>query len=179
MTPPIASARPPNRKPLVAGLALIAAACATTERIDAAGDVHALLIAIRDDDRAGFDAHVDRDALEHELEARILDQTQRPGTNDVVQALGAALAHPLARLAGDALIRPKVFRAVAEYYGYRPQTPIPNQLEIAGALRTQPDGRVCAAKNHKGPCLLTFANEAGTWRLVSFDGDISLLRLPQ
>jgi hypothetical protein len=168
----------PSWKLIVAGLALLAAACATTERIDAAGDVHALLISIRDDDRAGFDAHVDRDALEHELEARILDQTQRPG-NDVVQALGAALARPLARLAGDALIRPKVFRAVAEYYGYRPQTAIPSQIEIAGALRALPDGRVCAAKNHKGPCLLTFANEAGTWRLVSFDGDISLLRLPQ
>ena len=165
-------------KPLVAALALLAGACATTQRIDAAGDVHALLIAIRDDDHAGFDAHVDREALEQELEARILDRTQAADTTDTVKALGALLAHPLSRLAGDALIRPKVFRAVAEYFGYRPQEPIPNQLEIAGALRTLPDGRVCAAKTRKGPCLITFANEAGTWRLVSFDGDISLLRLP-
>ena len=166
-------------KPIVAGLALLAGACATTQRIEAAGDVHALLIAIRDDDHAGFDAHVDRPALEHELETRLLDRTQQPDTTDSVKALGALLARPLAQLAGDALIRPRVFRAVAEYYGYRPQTPIPNQLEIAEALRALPDGRVCAAKSHKGPCLITFANEAGTWRLVSFDGDISLLRLAQ
>jgi hypothetical protein len=165
-------------KPFVAVLALVAAACATSQRIDAAGDVHALLIAIRDDDHAGFDAHVDREALEHELEARILDRTQATDTTDTIKALGAVLAHPLSRLAGDAMIRPKVFRAVAEYFGYRPQTPIPNQLEIAGALRALPDGRVCAAKKRDGPCLITFANEAGTWRLVSFDGDISLLRLP-
>ena len=165
-------------KPWVAGLALLAAGCATAQRIDAAGDVHALLIAIRDDDHDGFDAHVDREALDHELEARILDRTQATDTTDTIKALGALLAHPLSRLAGDALIRPKVFRAVAEYYGYRPQTPIPNQLEIAGALRTLPDGRVCAAKKRDGPCLITFANEAGAWRLVSFDGDISLLRLP-
>jgi len=166
-------------KPIAAALALtLVAACATTRRIDAAGDVHALLIAIRDDDRAAFDAHVDRVALEQELETRILDQTQGRGTSDVVQALGAALAQPLSRLAGEALIRPKVFRAVAEFYGYRPQTPIPNQLEIAGALRALPDGRVCAARSRKGPCLITFANEAGAWRLVSFDGDIGLLRLP-
>lgn len=164
-------------KPFAACLALLAAACATTQRIEAANDVHALLIAIRDDDRAAFDAHVDRPALEHEMEARLLDRTQQPSANDTVKALGALLAHPLAQLAGDALIRPKVFRAVAEYYGYRPQTPIPNQLEIAGALRALPDGRVCAAKTHKGPCLITFANEGGTWHLVSFDGDISLLRL--
>ena len=166
-------------KPIFAGLALLVAACATTQRFEAANDVHALLISIRDDDSAAFDAHVDRVALERELEARLLDRTQQPDTTDTVKALGALLARPLARLAGDALIRPKVFRAVAEYYGYRPQAPIPNQFEIAGALRALPDDRVCAAKSHKGPCLLTFADEGGAWRLVSFDGDISLLRLPQ
>jgi hypothetical protein len=167
-------------KLFLAGAAmLLVCACATTQRIDAAGDVHALLIAIRDDDHAAFDAHVDREALEHELEGRLLDRTQQPNTDDTVKALGALLARPLAQLAGDALIRPKVFRAVAEYYGYRPEMPIPNQLEIAGALRALPDGRVCAAKSHKGPCLITFTDEAGTWRLVSFDGDISLLRLPR
>jgi hypothetical protein len=164
---------------LAAGLALAAAAsCATTERLTAAGDVHALLIAIRDDDRAAFDAHVDRPALQHELETRILERTQQPGADDATHALGALLARPLARLAGEALVRPKVFLAVAEYYGYRPETPIPNQLEIAGALRALPDGRVCAAKKHGGPCLISFANEGGVWRLVSFDGDISQLRLP-
>jgi hypothetical protein len=163
---------------LAAGLTLAAAAgCATTARLEAAGDVHALLIAIRDDDHAAFDAHVDRPALEHELEARILDRTQAPSADGATQALGALLARPLARLAGQTLLRPKVFMSVAEYYGYRPDTPIPNQLEIAGALRALPDGRVCAAKKHGGPCLITFANEAGVWRLVSFDGDISQLQL--
>jgi hypothetical protein len=163
----------------LAALALVAGACATTERLGAALDVHTLLIAIRDDDKAAFEAHVDKAALEHELEARILERTQAATTDDLTRTLGAALAEPLARLAGDALIRPKVFRAVAEYYGYRPEIPIPDQLSIAAALRSLPDGRVCAAKSHKGPCLITFANEAGTWRLVSFDGDISLLRLPK
>ncbi|HEY1427662.1 MAG TPA: DUF2939 domain-containing protein, partial [Caulobacteraceae bacterium] len=157
---------------------LTLAGCATTQRLGAANDVHALLVAIRDDDRATFDAHIDKPALEHELEARILENTQRRAGNDTVRALGAFLAHPMARLAGEELLQPAVFRAVAEYYGYRPGTPIPNQLEIAGALRSLPDGRVCAAKSHKGPCLISFANEAGVWKLVSFDGDIKELRLP-
>ena len=166
-------------KPIVAAVALAAlAACATTQRISAAGDVHVLLLAIRDDDHAAFDAHIDRDALQHELEGRILERTQASGANDTVRALGALLAHPMARLASDALLRPSVFRAVAEYYGYKPGTPIPGQLEIAGALRALPDGRVCAAKGHNGPCLISFANEGGVWKLVSFDGDIKELRLP-
>jgi hypothetical protein len=167
----------PLRSALAIGLIALTAACATTQRITAASDVHALLIAIRDDDHAAFDARVDKVALEHELEARILERTQAPHVSPAGQALGALLARSVSQLAGDALVRPKVFRAVAEYFGYKPDTPIPGQFEIAAALRPLPDGRVCAAKAHKGPCVITFANEAGTWKLVSFDGDIGQLRL--
>jgi hypothetical protein len=172
-----------NRKlwrsfPAVALLTGIAAGCATAERIDAAGDVHALMIAIRDNDRATFEAHVDRPALETELEARMLARTQGSHTSDAVRTLGAVLARPLSRLAGDALIRPEVFRDVAEFYGYRPDKPLPSQFAIAAALRSLPDGRVCAAKKRNGPCVITFANEQGVWRLVSFDGDVAMLRLP-
>lgn len=162
----------------LAALAGLAGGCATTERIDAAGDVHALMIAIRDDDRATFEAHVDRPALERELESRILARTEAIGSSDTLRSVGAALAQPLSRLAGEALIRPQVFRAVAEFYGYKPDRPLPGQFTIAAALRALPDGRVCASKKRDGPCLITFADEAGVWRLVSFDGDIGMLRLP-
>ncbi|HEY3800270.1 MAG TPA: DUF2939 domain-containing protein [Caulobacteraceae bacterium] len=163
------------RRWTILALTLALAACATAQRIGAAGDVHALLISIRDDDSAGFDAHIDRPALEQQLEARILQKTQ--GQNDNVAAFGAALAGPLSRLAGQALLQPQVFRAVAEYYGYSPDMPIPDQLVIAGALRALPDGKVCAAKGKGGPCVITFADENGVWRLVSFDGDVGLLKL--
>ncbi|HTX48432.1 MAG TPA: DUF2939 domain-containing protein [Caulobacteraceae bacterium] len=156
---------------------LSASGCATAERVSAAGDVHALLVAIRDDDRAAFDAHVDRSALEQQLESRILERTQGPNQSETTRSVGAALAGPLARLAGEALLRPDVFRKVAEYYGYKPDTPIPGEFVIASALRPLGDGRVCAAKRHGGPCLITFADEQGVWRLVSFDGDVGLLRL--
>jgi hypothetical protein len=151
------------------------ASCATTERVEAAGDVHALLIAIRDDDHAAFDARVDRGALERELRGRIEAAADQSSQSGAVQGLGRLLAAPLARLAGETLLRPKVFLAVAEYYGYSPDTPIPSQLVIAAALKALPDGRVCAPRKHDGPCVLTVADEAGVWRLVSFDGDLNLL----
>lgn len=163
----------------LAALAAALAACATTERLSAASDVHALMIAIRDDDRAAFDAHVDREALERQLESRILERTQAPEASDAARALGAVLARPLSRLAGEALLRPKVFRDVAEYYGYQPDRPIPSQFAIAAALRALPDGRVCAARKKGGPCVISFAEEGGAWRLVSFDGDLSQLKLPE
>jgi hypothetical protein len=36
---------------------------------------------------------------------------------------------------------------------------------------------VCATRGRGGPCLITFADEDGTWRMVSFDGDTAMLRL--
>jgi hypothetical protein len=75
------------------------------------------------------------------------------------------------------LIQPEVFRAVADYYGYRPGMRIPGVIAIASALRSLPDGRVCATRGRGGPCLITFADEDGTWRMVSFDGDTAMLRL--
>ena len=155
-------------------LTLVLAGCATTQRLSAAPDVHALLIAIRDDDRAAFEAHVDRRALEAQMQSRILDRTANVSTE--WKALAVLLAGPVSRVASDVFVRPEVFRAVAEYYGYRPGTPIPNSLYVAAALRALPDGRVCAARKH-GECLLTFADEGGTWRLVGFDGDAAMLRM--
>ena len=151
--------------------------CATTERISAAGDVHTLLVAIRDDDHRTFDAHVDRRALEAQIQARIVERTRRTNAADEWQGLGLLLSGPLARAAGGLLIQPEVFRAVADYYGYRPDMPIPNVLALSTTLRALSDGEVCATRGKKGPCLLTFANQDGVWRLVAFNGDASMLRL--
>ena len=157
-------------------LLLTLTGCATAQRLSAGPDVHALLIAIRDDDRASFEQHIDRRALEAQLQSRILDRAGQANVGGEWRALGVLLAGPAARLASDVFVRPEVFRAVAEYYGYRPGTPIPNSLYVAAALRALPDGRVCAARKH-GDCLLTFADEGGTWRLVGFDGDAAMLRM--
>jgi len=162
---------------LAAVLLGLVAGCATTERFSAAGDVHALMVAIRDDDRPAFDAHVDRRALEAQIQDRIMQRAARPGTSDAVKGLGVVLSGPLARAAGGLLIQPEVFRAVADYYGYRPSMAIPGSFAIASMLRSLPDGRVCAVTKRKGACLVTFANEDGTWRLVSFDGDAAMLGL--
>jgi len=144
-------------------------ACATATRYDAAGDVHDLLVAIRDNDRATFEAHVDRRALKAGIEARLMDEArQRGGQSNGVMALAAIAAGPLADAAGEALIRPETFHAAANYYGYTPDRPIPGRVVIASALRPTGDGRVCAAKRD-GPCMLTFSREGDRWRLSGFD----------
>ncbi len=71
------------------------------------------------------------------------------------------------------------FRLVAEHYGYRPDMQIPGPIVISQALKTLPDGRVCATREEEDvPCFLVFtSSEAGVWKLTSFEGDSSMLRL--
>ncbi|MDP3660936.1 DUF2939 domain-containing protein [Phenylobacterium sp.] len=156
--------------------ALSLAACASVQKIDAAGDVHALLVSIRDGDDAAFDAHVDRPALEREIGARMTAELNKPSADPRLKMLGALLGSSAASLAGDALIRPKVFRTVAEYYGYREGQPLPGRMAIAGSLKEVGDGRVCATRKKGGPCLLLFTQEQGVWRLSGFEGETSMLR---
>jgi hypothetical protein len=162
---------------LIAPLAaLVLASCATVQKLDAAGDVHALLIAIRDDDQATFDALVDRRALRLEIEQRLVTEARRSGP--VPSGLAALLAPGLARLAGDTLIQPGVFRSVAAYYGYRRDMKIPGPVGISTMLRQMPDGRVCAVTKKSGPCLLIFAHAPdGRWKLAGFEGDVGMLQI--
>lgn len=96
-----------------------------------------------------------------------------------IAALGVVLARPLLDSVSDALIQPDVFRAVAEYFGYSADTPIPNSFVIASGLRRIDDATVCAAKKKDSPCILVFRNEQGTWRLVGFEGDTKMLKGPK
>ena len=163
------------RKIILAAIAALAlSACATANRLGAANDVHALLVSIRDNDQQAFDAHVDHEALKRQFHT-VLDQ--RIGKNDDVRNLARLLGPSVIDFADQALIQPKTFKLVAEQYGYSADTKIPNAVAIAGALKALPDGRVCATKKKDGPCVLTFTREDGAWKLTSFDGDFSTLRL--
>src|SRR5438132_802477 len=126
-----------------AALAVLAG-CATTQRLAAAGDVHSLLVAIRDDDQAAFEAHVDRRALEAEIQSVVIEKSRDPRLGEGGGALGLLLSGPLSRVASATLIQPEVFRAIADRYGYRPDKPIPGAFSIAAALASLSDGTVCA-----------------------------------
>jgi hypothetical protein len=155
--------------------ALTLAGCATAQRYDAANDVHSLLVSIRDNDQATFDAHVDRPALKRQIESRLTAEGRKAG-GDGLGALSAILAPALANIAGDALIQPQVFRSVANYYGYDASKPLPGALAIGSQLKPTGDGQVCATRKKDGPCLLVFTQSDGVWKLSGFDGDLSMLR---
>jgi hypothetical protein len=168
------------RAALTVSLMLLAGGCADAARFSAAGDIHALMISIRDRDQAAFDAHVDRPALKTQLRARLMAEAARRTGDDVgLAALGALLARPLVDAAADALIQPDVFRAVADYLGYSADRPLPGQIVIAQSLRRIDDDHVCVPRQNNGPCLLTFRDEDNAWRLIGFEGDVGLLNPPR
>jgi hypothetical protein len=166
-------------RPAVSGLLLLAlSACATGERLSAASDVHGLLVSIRDNDRNAFDAHIDRTALEAEIQAVMVRQSRAAGAGEGLTGLSILASGPLSRVAAGLVLRPDVFRAIADYYGYNPERPLPGTVRLAAALTPVSGGRVCAKDARTGVCLLTFAQEAGTWRLVAFDAS-SVLAHPK
>jgi len=162
------------RTALVLALALVVGGCATTGRLSAAGDIRAFLLSIRDDDKATFDAHVDRPALKAQLGQRLMAEAAKRG--GTYEALAAVLGQTVVDVGVDQLVRPDVFRAVAESLGYSADRPIPGDFVIAEALRAVHDDHVCVVTRKDAPCTFVFANEGGVWRLTAFEGDLGQLR---
>ena len=152
---------------------LCVGACATVPRLHAADDVHALLVAVRDGDRAGFDAHVDKAALKTQLKSRLIAGAGASGGD--AAALGVVLIGPLVDIGVEALVRPQVFRAEALRLGYDPERPLPNTLVIASLVRPLGDGRACVSEKRGGPCVLDFTDEDGTYRLSGYEGPLDRL----
>lgn len=160
--------------PALALAALLAlGGCATVPRLHAAEDVHALLVSIRDGDRAAFDAHVDRAALKTQLKSRLIAEAGRWGGD--AAALGAVLIGPLVDVGVEALVRPQVFRAEALRLGYDPDRPLPGALAVAALVRPLGDGRACVSETRGGPCVLDFTNADGTYRLSGYEGPLDRL----
>jgi hypothetical protein len=99
----------------------------------------------------------------------IVERAKASGLGPEATALGALVSGPLSHAAATAVLRPDVFRAIADYYGYRADRPLPGTLTLAAALTPVEGGKVCARDPKTKTCLLTFANEQGVWKLVSFD----------
>ena len=129
-------------------------------------------MAVRDGDRAGFEAHVDRPALKLQLRSRVIAQVAGTRGGSGLALAGAAVAGPLVDLAMDALVRPEVFRAEAIRLGYDPARPLPGAFALAALVRPLGDGRVCVTDGRSGACVFDFDDEGGMWRLTGYEGPL-------
>ncbi len=163
--------------PLVVLALLALSACATLQQYEAAGDIRAFLLAVRDTDQAAFDAHIDRPALKAQVRARLIAYVLQRKDTGGLAVFGSAMAGPIADYAVDHLAQPQVFLAVAEAEGYSPDQPVPNAAFLAPLIKPIDGERACISQKAGGPCVLLFRKEDGAWKLIAFEGDPGMLKL--
>ena len=148
---------------VAAALVLLAAACERPqERLDAAQDIHAFLVAAREGDKATFDRHIDREALKAQL---------RPQLEKLLADQPGVPAPMRGRLL-DQLVDgfgPETFQVATQGAG-----PLagrtPSAAEIAAVLKPLSATRVCLPPSPGAErCAATFDDQGGTWRLTAVD----------
>ena len=148
----------------LAAVLSVAACQQAATQYDAAEDVRAFIVAVREGDQAAFERHVDRPVLREQLLRQV-----RAAIGDQAGPLGGALAEQ----AVDQLIRPESFQLALKQAGAPDRTP--TAAEIATQLRVVEGGRVCLPRSQGGPCAITFAESGQDWKLVAIDaGDVNI-----
>ncbi len=153
---------------LAAMAALSLAACDAVPRYRAAQGVRDFLDAVQKDDHQAFDARIDR--------AKLRDDVRRQLAASAAGAdedLGRALGGPAVDNLMNQMISPETFRLVWMRSGVSIRQ-APNALEIAPLLRMIGDDRACLRNPRRGaPCILTFEDERGVWKLVGVNTGLS------
>lgn len=141
-------------------LILIAVAlggCDLGVRSDAAKGVEKFLAAARTGDRPAFEAAIDRPALREDLRAQLIE---------VARAQGLEVEGGPSDFTLDRMISPEVFRlAQGETGGATPAAPSAAQLAVM--MKVIDRRHVCLSDTSSSDrCLLIFAKQKATWRLV-------------
>jgi hypothetical protein len=141
----------------LSALALLVSGCGSRPRADASHAVAAFLQAVHSDDRAAFEAAVDRPALR----ANLHEQLVSLGRDKAIDVDGGPSEFAL-----DRMISPRAFRLVEAQSG-RALPTAPTPAEVAPLVKARDRDHVCLGDPHDSRCLLTFARRKGVWRLVA------------
>jgi hypothetical protein len=142
-------------------------------QLEAAQDVRAFIVAVKEQDRTAFDRHVDREALK----ADVRRQLQARGAEG--DPAGLLLGSRQGERLLDGLIAPESFNFALQQAG-----PVldrtPSAPEIAALLKPAGENRLCLPEGGvQGPCAVTFAKQGDDWRLVSINiKDLGVTNLP-
>jgi hypothetical protein len=140
-------------------LALTIQGCGKTPADNgAAGAAQAFLAAAWSGDLKGFEAGLDRTAVRADLRQQLMQ---------VAQANSLAVEGGASDAALDRMITPDAFRLVAAGSG-APLAAAPSKAQTAALIKPLGKDRACVHdQSPQQACLLTFAKEAKSWRLVA------------
>jgi hypothetical protein len=148
---------------LAAATALSLAACDAVPRYRAAQGVRDFLAAVRNGDHQAFEARLDRAKLKDDVRRQLAaladdeEGDQTAGADSLI----------------NRMISPETFRVVWMRSGVSIRR-APSALEIAPLLRMTGEDRACLHNPRRGsPCILTFEEEDGVWKLVGVNAGVS------
>jgi hypothetical protein len=145
---------------VLAVFALTLSACDVGVRTDASKDIAGFLDAVHTGDRAAFEAAIDRPALQADLRRQI---------TDLARANSLDVGGP-SEFAVDRRITPQAFQLVEARTG-RALPVAPTAAQVALLMKVIDRTHVCVRDLRRERCLLTFAKQKGTWRLVGMQAD--------
>ena len=152
--------RPMFRKVLAGALSALMVTlggCDLGARASASSGIAHFLEAVQKDDRAAFEAALDRPALREDLRRQLAALGSQTGL--VVEG-GAS------EFALDRMITPHAFHMVEARTGQA--LPVaPTAAQVALLMKVTDHGHVCVRDLKRDRCLMTFAKEKGVWRLVA------------
>jgi hypothetical protein len=144
---------------------------------EASTDVRAFAMALRDRDLAAIESRIDRPALQGQVNGlaraiaadEIAKRTGGGGTGALLGLFGADLAAPIIERLARRALEPDMLADIARRAGLTPETRLPGRTITALALRSVPDGRVCAPDPQTRGCLLYFGKYPSGWKLNAID----------
>lgn len=143
--------------------------CGLDVRADAAQGVARFLDAVRRDDRAAFEAAIDRPALRSDLRDQLAD---------LGRAKGIDIDGGPSEFALDRMITPEAFRLVSARTG-QPLPIAPTAAQVALLMTVKDKGHVCLGDAAGQRCALAFAKVGGTWRLIGMRAtELKVVALP-
>jgi len=156
------------RKGLVVALSALTLAlsgCDLPVRARASRAIEGFLKAVHDDDRAAFEAAIDRAALRSDLRDQLIDMGRAKG----IDVDGGPSDFAL-----DRMISPRAFRLVEARSG-QALSRAPSAAEIAILMQVRDRNHVCLGDPRQKRCLLSFARRKGVWRLVGMQATDSTI----
>ncbi len=149
-------------------LALVLGGCDLRVRADASQAIARFLKAVHEDDRAAFEAAIDRPALRSDLRDQLVDL----GRANSVEVDGGPSEFAL-----DRMISPEAFRLVEAKTG-RALPTTPNAAEVAVLMKVRDRTHVCLGDPRNDRCLLSFTRKKGVWRLVGMPATNLRIEVP-
>ena len=147
------------RKVLVVALTALAVTlggCGFNTRGDASKAIARFLTAVHNNDRAAFEAGIDRPMLRNDVRVQL---------TEVANAKGVVVEGGPSEFAIDRMITPAAFRLV-ETGTDRPLSRPPEAAQILPILKVNSPTRVYVCDARKENCKLCFAKIDGVWRLI-------------